>query len=112
MSIRIYSLAFLLLPLSARAQDAAVLLADPAVKAALDAAKRNEPKTIEEEVRICEIAAPPFQETKRGLELQRLFTGLGLKDVRMDKAGNVIGERPGASPHPNLVFSAHLDTVF
>src|SRR5580658_2818601 len=111
MSIRIYSLVFLLWPLVVRAQDASVLLADPTVDAALEANKRNEPKTIDEEVRICEIPAPPFQETKRGLELQRLFTGLGLKDVRIDKAGNVIGVRAGASPHPNLVFSAHLDTV-
>ena len=30
----------------------------------------------------------------------------------MDTAGNVIGVRPGRSPRPNLVFSAHLDTVF
>ena len=30
----------------------------------------------------------------------------------IDKAGNVIGVRPGKSAHPNLVFSAHLDTVF
>ncbi len=97
---------------SASAQDPAALLKEPAVRAALDAAKRNEPKFIEEEVRICEIPAPPFHETERGQELQRLFTGLGLKDVRMDKAGNVIGVRPGRAAHPNLVFSAHLDTVF
>jgi acetylornithine deacetylase/succinyl-diaminopimelate desuccinylase-like protein len=44
--------------------------------------------------------------------LQRLFTNLGLKSVHVDKAGNVIGTRPGAAPRPNLVFSAHLDTVF
>jgi tripeptide aminopeptidase len=94
------------------AQEPSALLQDPAVKAALEAAKRNEPKFIEEEVRICEIPAPPFHETERGRELQRLFNGLGLKDVRMDKAGNVIGVRPGRSAHPNLVFSAHLDTVF
>ena len=87
-------------------------LADPAVKAALETAKRNEPRTIEDEIRICEIPAPPFHEAERGHELQRLFTSLGLKDVRMDQAGNVIGVRPGASPHPNLVFSAHQDTVF
>jgi tripeptide aminopeptidase len=106
------TLLLLLVPLVIRAQDSSALLADSAVKAALEAAKRNEPKTIEQEIRICEIPAPPFQETARGRELQRLFTGLGLKDVRMDKAGNVIGVRPGTSPHPNLVFSAHLDTVF
>lgn len=94
------------------AQEPSVLLQDPAVKAAFEAARRNEPKFIDEQVRICEIPAPPFHETERGLELQRLFNGLGLKDVRMDKAGNVIGVRPGRAAHPNLVFSAHLDTVF
>jgi acetylornithine deacetylase/succinyl-diaminopimelate desuccinylase-like protein len=85
---------------------------DPAVKAALDAAKRNEPKTVDEQIRVCEIPAPPFHEEQRGRELKRLFESLGLKDVRIDKAGNVIGVRPGRAAHPNLVFAAHLDTVF
>src|SRR5208283_237810 len=60
----------------------------------------------------CQIPAPPFHEEVRGHEFERLFKGLGLKDVRMDKAGNVIGVRPGKAAHPNLVFAAHLDTVF
>jgi tripeptide aminopeptidase len=94
------------------AQAPSALVHDPAVKAALDAVKRNEPKAIEQEIRICEIPAPPFHETARGRELERLFTALGLKNVRTDRVGNVIGTRPGRSPHPNLVFSAHLDTVF
>src|SRR5271167_1389902 len=37
---------------------------------------------------------------------------MGLRDVRIDQAGNVIGVRPGASARPNLLFAAHLDTVF
>ncbi len=94
------------------AQDPAVLLKDPSVKAALDAARKNEPQTIEHQIRICEIPAPSFHESQRGLELKQLFLNLGLKDVRIDKAGNVIGKRPGLSARPNLVFSAHLDTVF
>jgi len=85
---------------------------DPTVKAALDAVKRNEPHFIDEQVRICEIPAPPFHEDARGKELERLFKGLGLQNVHIDKAGNVIGTHPGASPHPNLVFQGHLDTVF
>ena len=32
--------------------------------------------------------------------------------MRIDKEGNVLGDRPGAQPRPRLVFSAHLDTVF
>jgi len=105
----------LLIPLFAAlalAQTPAQLLNDPAVRAALDAAKRNEPQAIEQEVHVCEIPAPPFHEDERGKELKRLFEGLGLKDVRTDRAGNVIGTRPGKATHPNLVFSAHLDTVF
>jgi len=94
------------------AQDAAALMQDPTVKAALDAVKRNEPHFIDEQIRVCEIPAPPFHEEARGKELERLFQQLGLQDVRIDKAGNVIGVRPGASPHPNLLFQAHLDTVF
>jgi len=94
------------------AQSPAELLNNPAVGAAMEAAKHNEPQTLETQVRLCEIPAPPFKEEIRGRELQRLFLELGLKDVRTDRAGNVIGVRPGRAAHPNLVFSAHLDTVF
>ena len=107
-------LAFFLfaLSLAAVAQDPAVLMQDPTIKAALAAAQKNEPHFIEEQIRICEIPAPPFKEEARGRELERLFKQMGLKDVRIDKAGNVIGVRPGAAAHPNLLFEAHLDTVF
>ncbi len=96
----------------ALAQTPAELVNDPTVRAALEAVHRNEPAAIEQEVSVCEIPAPPFHEEARGQELKRLFTGLGLRDVRIDKAGNVIGVRPGRAAHPNLVFAAHLDTVF
>ena len=92
--------------------DAARLLADPAVKAALDAAKAGESKTIEDQIRFCQIPAPTFQETARGLELKRVFEQVGLKNVRVDNAGNVLGDRPGLRPRPRLVIAGHLDTVF
>jgi acetylornithine deacetylase/succinyl-diaminopimelate desuccinylase-like protein len=88
------------------------LMAEPAVKAALDAIRRNEPQIVEEQVRLCEIEAPPFKEGKRAAALRAMFAALGLKNVRIDAAGNVLGERPGASASPHVVFSAHLDTVF
>src|ERR1035438_697337 len=94
------------------AQNAAALMENPAVKAALEAARVNEPHFIEEQIRVCEIPAPPFHEEARGKEMARLFRQMGLQNVRMDQAGNVIGERPGAAAHPNLLFQAHLDTVF
>ena len=88
------------------------LLKDPAVKAALDAAKANEAQTIADQIRFCEIPAPSFKEDVRGQELKRVFTQLGLENVRADKVGNVLGEYAGAAAHPHLVLSAHLDTVF
>jgi acetylornithine deacetylase/succinyl-diaminopimelate desuccinylase-like protein len=78
----------------------------------MEAAKRNEPRTLELQVRLCEIPAPPFHEAVRGQEVKRLFQELGLRDVRIDAAGNVIGVRAGKAARPNLVFAAHLDTVF
>jgi tripeptide aminopeptidase len=93
--------------------DAAVdLLKDPAVKTALDAAKTSEAQTIEDQIRFCEIPAPSFKETARGEELKRVFQQLGLQNVRVDKAGNVLGDRPGLAPKPHFVLAAHLDTVF
>ena len=84
----------------------------PAVKAALAAAKANEPQTIETQIRLTEIAAPSFKEGARGEEVRRLFQQAGLRNVRTDKAGNVLGDRPGAALHPHVVIAAHLDTVF
>lgn len=92
--------------------DVARLLQNPAVKAALEAAKAGEPRTIEDQVRFCQIPAPSFQEKARGLELKRVFEEIGLKNVRIDRVGNVLGDRPGRNPRPRLVIAGHLDTVF
>ena len=96
----------------ALAQTPDALFKDPTVQAAFAAADRNEPGMLDEQARFCEIPAPPFKEEVRGKEFVRLFNKLGLKNVQMDKAGNVVGVRPGVKPRPNLVFAAHLDTVF
>ncbi|MEP7304251.1 MAG: M20/M25/M40 family metallo-hydrolase [Acidobacteriota bacterium] len=100
--------------LQAQAGTAAVaeLLKDPLVRASLDAARAGEPRTIEDQIRFCEVPAPPFKETARGELLRQSFQQLGLRNVRVDKAGNVLGDRPGAAARPRLVMSAHLDTVF
>jgi acetylornithine deacetylase/succinyl-diaminopimelate desuccinylase-like protein len=101
----------------AAAQEAAAtigarLMQDAAVKTALDRVKRNEGQVVEDQVRLCEIPAPPFKEQARGEALRRAFAASGLKNVRVDAVGNVIGDRPGLAPRPRLVFSAHQDTVF
>lgn len=91
---------------------AADLLRQPAVKAALEAARANEPRTLADQIEVCEVPAPPFGEAARAALMKRKFEELGLKNVRIDEVGNVVGERPGTAPRPHLVLAAHLDTVF
>jgi len=66
----------------------------------------------EELISICEIPAPPFKEHARARYIKQRFEELGLERVRTDEEGNVIAERAGASTHPRIIVSAHLDTVF
>jgi acetylornithine deacetylase/succinyl-diaminopimelate desuccinylase-like protein len=88
------------------------LLKDPAIAAAIATVQSNEPQAVEDEIRFCEVPAPSFMETARGEVLKQTFQQLGLQNVRVDRAGNVIGDRPGAAVSPRVVMAAHLDTVF
>ena len=87
-------------------------LAEPAVRAAVEAARRLEPDVVAEQIALCQIPAPPFGEAARAAAYRDRFIALGLSDVRIDAVGNVLGVRPGRQLHPHLVLSAHLDTVF
>jgi acetylornithine deacetylase/succinyl-diaminopimelate desuccinylase-like protein len=86
--------------------------AHPAIRAALDRIRGDNAWTIDQQVSICEIPAPPFAEERRAAEMKRRFEALGLRNVRIDSIGNVIAERPGVPGGPSIIFSAHLDTVF
>jgi tripeptide aminopeptidase len=93
--------------------DAVSLLMQNAnIRAAFDAIRAYEPSLIETQIRLSEIPAPAFKEEKRAAAVAQIFKEIGLQNVRIDKAGNVLGERPGSSPRPNLVLAGHLDTVF
>jgi acetylornithine deacetylase/succinyl-diaminopimelate desuccinylase-like protein len=85
---------------------------DPAVLAALDRIKADNAWTVDQQVSICEIPAPPFKEERRAAEMKRRFEALGLRNVRIDSIGNVIAERAGSGGGPVVVIAAHLDTVF
>ena len=88
------------------------MLADPKVRATLNTVLADEPAVLADQVSLCEIPAPPFEEQARAEAYRDHFETLGLENVRIDAVGNVLGERPGREPRPHLVFSAHLDTVF
>ena len=115
-TVLLSGLIFAGLPSGSSAQDLAASVAklstEPAVRQALTLAKANEAQVIADQIEITQVAAPAFKEAQRAQVLKRKFEAAGLKDVRIDAAGNVIGVRPGAAAHPHLVLAAHLDTVF
>jgi tripeptide aminopeptidase len=88
------------------------LLRDPMVQSARKTIRDLEPQTIDTQVTLCEIPAPPFGEARRADAVRALFEDAALTRVRIDPAGNVLGERAGRAPSPSVVLSAHLDTVF
>lgn len=90
---------------------AAALAATREVRTALDAA-RADVSIADDQIRFCEIPAPPFKEERRANALKLAFEQLRLADVRIDNAGNVLGSRPGVAARPHVVVAAHLDTVF
>src|SRR5829696_2339959 len=84
----------------------------PRVRAAMAAAGADSAWTLDQQISICEIPAPPFKERMRGLEFRRRLEALGLRNVRLDSVGNVIAERPGTGKGPSVMLAGHLDTVF
>ncbi|MBI3934173.1 MAG: M20/M25/M40 family metallo-hydrolase [Acidobacteria bacterium] len=62
------------------------------------------------QIELTEIPAPTFHEAARAAYVAKRFEELGLENVRLDEAGNVLAERPGASQRA-FVLTAHLDTV-
>jgi tripeptide aminopeptidase len=65
----------------------------------------------DQQARLTEIPAPPFQEGQRAAEVKALLASAGLS-VQIDSTGNVIGELRGVNEKEIVVLSAHLDTVF
>jgi len=81
------------------------------VRAALDWFTPNISWVNDQQARITEIPAPPFQESERAAAVKALLAEAGLP-VQIDKTGNVIGELRGMNEKEIVVAAAHLDTVF
>jgi len=84
--------------------------ADPRIARVLEILRGSANAATEEQIRITEIPAPPFQESVRAAYMKKALASTGLR-AEMDDTGNVIGEWPGSSPEIVMV-TAHLDTVF
>jgi tripeptide aminopeptidase len=87
------------------------LVRDERVKSAMEWLAKNVSWVTDEQVRITEIAAPPFKEAERAVYMKKSLAALGLR-VRTDEVGNVIGELAGTSENEIVLITAHMDTVF
>ena len=65
-----------------------------------------------DQIAVAQIPAPSGDEADRAAWVRDRFAALGLADIRIDEAGNVIGRRPGRRADEPVVVCAHLDTVF
>ncbi|UCE39761.1 MAG: M20/M25/M40 family metallo-hydrolase [Candidatus Aminicenantes bacterium] len=74
--------------------------------------KQNEEAIIAEWRRLTEIPAPSGYEEKRAQYMKSQFETLGLDEISIDQAGNVIGIWRGTDGGKKIVLSAHMDTVF
>jgi acetylornithine deacetylase/succinyl-diaminopimelate desuccinylase-like protein len=83
----------------------------PQIRAALDWFGSHRAWIDDEQARLTEIPAPPFQEAERAAAVKVLLSAVGL-EVSTDKAGNVIGLLRGSSDKKIVILCAHLDTVF
>jgi acetylornithine deacetylase/succinyl-diaminopimelate desuccinylase-like protein len=95
------------------------LLATPAVQRARVHLESTDARTLEEQIALTEIPAPPFEEALRGQHMAGLMAASGLNVLTTDDVGNVIAHAPGSprfvgpgSGGRPIVVSAHLDTVF
>jgi len=97
--------------LSTRSVSAGQLGENMQVREALGWFAKNLGWINEQQARLTEIPAPPFQEAQRAAAFKELLSAAGLS-VQLDATGNVIGELRGINEKEVVVLSAHLDTVF
>jgi tripeptide aminopeptidase len=86
----------------------------PFVEEALRQILVSDSRTLDDQVALTLIPAPPFGEDQRARRMLELLSEAGLSDATLDPAGNVVARYDlGADPdEAPLVVSAHLDTAF
>lgn len=63
-------------------------------------------------IQLTEIEAPSKQEKLRIDYMKKAMARVGLQNIQQDEMGNVWGTYKGSGGGPEVVFAAHMDTVF
>jgi acetylornithine deacetylase/succinyl-diaminopimelate desuccinylase-like protein len=72
----------------------------------------NDERLLGMQIALSEIPSPTGSEEARGASVADRFRHIGLRDVRVDDVGNVLGTRYGDTNLAPVVMCAHLDTIF
>ncbi len=90
------------------------LLEAELIKKAFNRIEEVDKETVQNQIDLTELEAPPFKEGKFGrTELfKKLMEKYGIKSVEIDSVGNVVGTRKGTKGDKVIVIAGHLDTVF
>jgi tripeptide aminopeptidase len=88
------------------------VMASDAYRTAVATLTAEHERTVQDIVALTQIEAPSFQEDTRAKTWRDMAEAHGLKNLQIDKEGNVTGVRPGVGNGPLICIAAHLDTVF
>ena len=88
------------------------LLTIPEVAAGFDFIKQDQNDCIAEQIELTLVESPTFHEENRAALFKQKFESLGLTNVHIDRAGNVVGTLKGCGNGPTVLVEGHLDTVF
>lgn len=83
-----------------------------AYRRAVEVLAAEHDRTVQDIIRLTEIEAPPFKETRRAETWFEMAQAHGLTDLEIDAEGNVGGIRRGTGNGHLICVAAHLDTVF
>lgn len=89
-----------------------MILENEKIEQALEYIKEEDPATTQDTLNMCQIPAPSYKEEKKAEYIRERFREIGLRDVRIDAVGNVLGIWPGTGEGPSVMLAAHTDTVF
>jgi acetylornithine deacetylase/succinyl-diaminopimelate desuccinylase-like protein len=92
--------------------DPAVVALHAALAPARTRLADDDTRTVAEQCAVTAIPAPTGAEGPRAAWMAERFVDLGLREVRIDAAGNVVAHRDGSRDAAPIVVCAHLDTVF
>ena len=108
--MRLHAVLLLAIPCTLAAQQPP---ADPpALARAMDLLKSTNAWTVDRQVALCQVAAPPFKEQARAEAFRREMVAIGYDNARIDGVSNVVAEVQGSSKGPTVMLAGHLDTVF